>query len=387
MRIKAVKAHPVHVDIPPDRRVESGAGLKLARQMCLIEVRSDDGVYGVGSPSGPYDLGLLKQIVENVVGPHLIGRDPADLPYLWHLLYHGEVSRNLGHRGIGIAALSGIDVALWDLRGRVLGQPLHQMLGGRYHVDGVRAYASSIYWDLEPAQAADEARSWVAKGFTAVKVKIGRNWRRDVANVRAIRDEVGDQVEVLIDANQSLDRVTAMRVLSELEDLGCYWFEEPLSIDDVEGHHMLRQARRSVRIATGENMYTRYSFVDFVRQGAVDVIQADVTRAGGISEVRRIAELAACHGLDWVPHTFNDILTVAANLHLVAASPHPAMFEWDITYNALMTELADLRLELHDGRVHPPAGPGLGVEIDWEFVKSHPWDGQPSIGIGHGMRS
>lgn len=386
MKIEAVRAYPIHVPLPEDARVESGAGLKLARQMCLVELRTDDGAVGIGSPSGPYDPGLLRRMVEDVIGPHLIGQDPGDLPYLWHRLYHGEVSRNLGHRGIGVAALSGVDIALWDLRGRALGVPVYQLLGGRYHVDGVRAYASSIYWDLEPAAAASQAQSWVEHGFTAVKLKIGRDWRRDVRNLQAIRAEVGNEVEVLVDANQALDRHSALRVLAELEELGCYWFEEPLSIDDVVGHRMLREARRGVRIATGENMYTRYAFTEMIRQSAVDVVQADAARAGGISEVGRIADLAACHGLEWVPHTFNDIITVAANLNLVAASPHVAMFEWDITHNALMTQLSDLTLELDGGRVHPPDGPGLGIEIDWEFVQAHPWEGQPQIGTGHGMR-
>jgi D-galactarolactone cycloisomerase len=386
LKIDSVRALPIHVEIPEQHRVESGAGRKLARQMCLIELRTDDGVVGIGSPSGPYDPGLLRRIVEDVIGPHLVGKDPGDLPYLWHHLYHGEVSRNLGHRGIGVAALSGVDLALWDIRGRAAGQPVHQLLGGRYHVDGVRAYASSIYWDLTPQQAAAEARSWVDRGFTAVKLKIGRDWRRDVRNLTAIRNEVGEAVDVLVDANQALDRRTAHQILAELEHLECYWFEEPLNIDDIEGHRMLCDARRSVRIATGENMYTRHAFAEFVRHGALDVLQADAARAGGISEVQRISDLAACNGLEWIPHTFNDIVTVTANLHLVAASPHPAMFEWDITHNALMTELADLRLELVDGRVQPPERPGLGLEIDWDFVQAHPWDGQPSIGVGHGMR-
>ncbi|WP_052664366.1 mandelate racemase/muconate lactonizing enzyme family protein [Nitriliruptor alkaliphilus] len=386
MKIESVRAHLIHTSIPPEKRVESGAGLKLARQMCLIEIRTDDGAVGVGSPSGPYDLAVLKRVVEDVIAPHLVGCDPGDIPFLWHRLYHGEISRNLGHRGVGIAALSGIDIALWDLRGRVTGQPLHQLLGGRYHPDGVRVYASSIYWDLAPQEAASQAESWVERGFTAVKVKIGANWRRDVANLSAIRAAIGTDVDLLVDANQALGRIEATRVLDALEELECYWFEEPISIDDIEGHRHLRAARRTVRIATGENLYTRHAFADLVRADAVDVMQADASRAGGLTEARRISDLASCHGLDWNPHTFNDIITVAANLHLVAASAHPAMFEWDITHNDLMTDLADLPLAIKEGCVQPPDGPGLGFEIDWDFVAAHPWNGQPSIGAGHGMR-
>lgn len=386
MRITEVRAHPLSTPIPEHLRVESGAGLKLNRQMVLIEVRTDDGVVGVGSPSGPYDLLVLKRIVEDVLGPRLVGQDPSDIPNLWHQLFHGEISRNLGHRSVGIAALSGIDIALWDVRGRVLGRPLYELLGGRYHLDGIRAYASSIYWDLTPDQAADAVEERVAQGFGAAKLKVGRAPRRDAANLRAMRERVGSDVDLLVDANQSLDRHGALALLRMLDEVGCYWFEEPLSIDDVEGHRILREQGTPVRIATGENLYTRSSFYDYVRAGAVDVLQADVSRAGGITEVRGIAETAASAHLAWNPHTFNDIVTVAANVHLVAASAHPAMFEWDITHNDLMTQLSDYDVVLEDGRVQPPAGPGLGFEVDWEFVEAHAWKGEPAIGAGHGMK-
>lgn len=386
MKITKVVAHPISTPIPEHLRVESGAGLKLNRQMVLVEISTDEGITGVGSPSGPYDLAVLKRVIEDVIGPHLIGQDPLDIPYLWNRIFHGEVSRNLGHRSVGISALSGIDIALWDLKGRAFGQPIYQLLGGLYHREGVRSYASSIYWDLTPEQAADELEGWVGGGFSAAKLKVGREPLRDAKNLRAMRDRVGDGVEILVDANQSLDRHGALGLLRVLDEVGCYWFEEPLSIDDIEGHRILRSTNTPVRIATGENLYTRNSFDDYIRAGAIDVLQADASRAGGITEVRGIAETAASAHLAWNPHTFNDIITVAANLHLVASQPHVAMFEWDITHNDLMTKLGDYVLKLEDGRVLPPPGPGLGFEIDWDFVAAHEWHGEPAIGAGHGTR-
>jgi D-galactarolactone cycloisomerase len=387
VKITKVQAHPLTTPIPEGKRVESGAGLKFNRQMVLVEIATDEGITGVGSPSGPYDLAVLKRIIEDVIGPHLIGQDPSNIPHLWHRIFHGEVSRNLGHRSVGIAAMSGIDIALWDLKGRAMNQPLFQILGGSYHTDGVRAYASSIYWDLTPDQAADELEAWVEKGFTAAKLKVGRQPKKDAANLRAMRKAIGEDIEILVDANQSMGRHSALALLRVLDEAGCYWFEEPLAIDDIEGHRMLRDAGTPVRIATGENMYTRSSFYDYIREGAIDVLQADASRAGGITEVRAIADTAASAHLEWNPHTFNDIITVAANLHLVAASSHPAMFEWDITHNDLMTRLANYDLKLKDGKVQPPAGSGLGFDIDWEFVKAHPWKGEPAIGPGHAGRS
>ena len=387
MKIQDVRVHPIHTEIPAHKRVESGAGQKLARQMCLIEIESTDGLVGHGSPSGPYDLGVLASLIEGAIKPHLLSADAGDIEQHWDRIYFGEISRNSGNRSVGMAALSGVDMALWDLKGKALGVPLYDLLGGRFHPDGVRAYASSIYWDTTPEKAAEEARTLVDQGFGAVKLKVGRSFEHDAANIAAIRRSVDTDIELLIDANQSLDRIGANRLLAVAEDGGCYWFEEPLSIDDIEGHRQLRERRNSVRIATGENLYGRWAFADYVRREAIDVLQADVSRAGGITEVRKIADLASCHHLTWNPHTFNDVITVAANLHLVTASPQAAMFEWDITHNALMDYLADWTLDVYDGVVRAPDRPGLGLEIDMEFVKAHRWDGQPSIGAGYPARS
>jgi D-galactarolactone cycloisomerase len=386
VKIESVTASPLHTDIPVDLRVESGAGLKLARQMVLVRITTDTGLVGYGSPSGPYDLEVLRRIIEDVIGPLLVGAELSEHTRLWHQVYKGEVTRNLGTRGVGVAALSGIDMALWDLRGKAAGVPLYELLGGLYHADGVRTYASSIYWALTPEQAAQEARDWIDRGFTAVKLKVGREPRRDVERVVAIRSAIGPDNDLLVDGNQALSRSDALAMLPALEDAGVYWFEEPLDIDDVEGHALLREAARSVRIATGENHYTASAFLPFVLADAIDVLQADVSRAGGITEVQTIQALAKAHHLQWNPHTFNDILTVVSNLHLVAASPHPAMFEWDITYNELMTHLTGEPIGVVDGLLRPPTGPGLGVTIDEDFVAAHAWSGERSIGLGAGMR-
>lgn len=386
VKIESVRTYLVHAEIPDELRVESGAGRKFARQMCLIVVETDDGLTGYGSPSGPYDLAILERLVQSIIGPYLIGSDPRDTEYLWHQVFHGEIVRNVGHRSVGVAALSGVDTALWDLKAKSMGVPLYQLLGGRYHLDGVRCYASSIYWDLSPIEAASLARKYVEDGFSAVKLKVGREPKHDALRLQAIRDEVGSDVAILVDANQSLDRYEARAMLALLEDLDVYWFEEPLSMEDIEGHRQLRNARRSVRIATGENLYTRSGVMEYLSAGAVDVIQADASRVGGVSEARKIADIASANHVDWNPHTFSDSLTVLANLHLVAASPHPTMFEWDVTHNDLMTKLTPAFGKPVSGRLHPPEEPGLGAEIDMDFVKSSVWDGQPSIGPGHGMK-
>jgi D-galactarolactone cycloisomerase len=289
--------------------------------------------------------------------------------------------RVLGHRGIGVALLSGIDIALWDLKGKALGAPIYELLGGAFR-DPVPAYASSIYWS-SPEDAARVARGYVDEGFKAVKLKVGLNYYNDVDSLAAIREEVGSEVDIMVDANQTYTPHLALKVGRELERHDVLFFEEPLSIDDVDGHRFLTE-RLGVRIATGENMYTRYGFEPFIKSGAIHVVQADASRTGGISEARKINDLAAAFHLHAAPHTFSDVLTVAASLHLVASSPNAIILELDRTYNPLQTGLVKEPLVVRDGNVELPKGPGLGVEIDWDFVADHPYSGE--LGIGTGAR-
>jgi D-galactarolactone cycloisomerase len=284
-----------------------------------------------------------------------------------------------GPRSVGVALLSAVDIALWDLKGKALGAPVYELLGGAFR-DPVPVYASSIYWG-RPEECARAARDFVDQGFKAVKVKVGLDWRNDVESLHAIREEIGPEVDMMVDANQCYTRHLALQVGRELEKLDVLFFEEPLPIDDVEGHRFLAD-KLDVRIATGENMYTRWDFLPFLTSGGVHVVQADASRCGGISEARKIVELAAAFHLHAAPHTFSDALTVAASLHLVAAAPNAVILEFDKTYNPLQTELVKTPFELHDSVIELPREPGLGVEIDWDFVAEHPYGGEIGIGLG-----
>lgn len=381
-KITGVKTHLVHCPIPEAFRVRSGAGLKLARQAAFVEVTTDEGLDGYGPcsfGSASLDLEAAASLIDHAIAPLLIGEDAGRIQALWEKIYYGAITRVLGPRGIGVALLSGIDIALWDLKGKRYGAPLYELLGGAVH-DPVPAYASSIYWS-PPAEAARAARAFVGEGFRAVKLKVGLDYRNDLDSLAAVREAVGPGVDLMVDANQCYTPHLALTVGRELERQGVLFFEEPLPTDDLDGHAFLAD-RLDVRIATGENMYTRWDFLPFVQRRAVHVLQADASRAGGISEARRIIDLAAAHGLHAAPHTFSDALTVAASLHLVAASPNAVILELDRTYNPLMTELVVDPLRLHDGVVELPSGPGLGVEIDWDFVENHPYGGEHGIGVG-----
>jgi D-galactarolactone cycloisomerase len=381
MKITGVRTHLVHCPIPQEHRVRSGAGYKLARQAAFVEIETDEGMSGYGPcsfGSVSLDLASVAALIEKTYAPALVGQDPGRIEHHWDRIYYGAITRTHGPRGVGVAMLSAIDIALWDLKGKALGVPVYELLGGAVR-DPQPLYVSSVYW-APPEQAAAQARAFVADGFKAFKVKVGFDVANDIESLHAIRDEVGYDVDMLVDANQCYTRHLALQVGRELEKLRVFFYEEPLPTDDVDGHRFLAE-KLDVRIATGENMYTRWDFMPFLSAGAVHVVQADASRCGGISEAAKIADVAGAFHAHFVPHTFSDALTVVANLHVVAARANAPIMEYDRTWNPLQTELVKNPPEVRNSAIELPNGPGLGVEIDWDFVADHPWVDQIGIGL------
>ena len=384
MKITGVKTHIVDTVIPEEHRVRSGAGYKLRRQAAFVELTTDEGIKGYGPcsfGSASLDLGSVATLCDNTFAASLVGEDPHRIEYLWDKIYYGSILRVHGARSVGVAILSAIDIALWDIKGKALGAPIYQLHGGAFH-DPVPCYSSSVYWDT-PDGAVAQAQAFVDMGFKAFKVKVGLDVENDIACLHAIRDAVGYDVDMLVDANQCYTRHLALRVGRELDKLNVPFFEEPLSIDDVDGHAFLAE-RLDVRIATGENMYTRWDFLPFFQKQAIHVVQADASRCGGISEAKRIVDLAGSFHLHAIPHTFSDALTIVANLHVVAASSNAPIIEYDKTYNEIQEKLVTNPPLVHDSMIELPTAPGLGVDIDWDFVADHPFSGE--IGIGAGSR-
>jgi D-galactarolactone cycloisomerase len=381
MVISGVKTHLVHVPIPEEHRVRSGAGYKLARQAAFVEITTDEGISGYGPcsfGSVSLDLRSVAGLIESTYAPAIVGLDPARIEHVWDKVYYGAITRTHGPRGVSVAMLSAIDIALWDIRGKALGQPVYELLGGAVR-DAQPLYVSSVYWS-SPDEAVGQAQAFLDMGFKAFKVKVGLDVRNDIECLHAIRDAVGFDVDMLVDANQCYTRHLALQVGRELEKLRVLFFEEPLPTDDVEGHAFLAD-RLDVRIATGENMYTRWDFMPFLEKRAIHVVQADASRCGGVSELRKIVDIASgfhCHA---IPHTFSDALSMVANLHVVAASTSAPVMEYDRTWNPLQEELVTNPPVVHDSVIDLPTGPGLGVEIDWEFVHDHPWTGEIGIGL------
>lgn len=382
MKITRLTTHLVHCPIPEEHRVRSGAGLKLARQAAFIEIETDEGISGIGPASfgsASVDLFIVQSVVERAIAPMLVGRDPAAIEAIWNDIYYGVVTRVLGHRGMGVAVLSGIDIALWDIKGKAAGMPVYELLGGP-SIDRVRCYGSSIYWS-SPSAAAATARDFLDEGFGAVKLKIGVDVQQDLDSLAAIREEVGPDVDIMVDANQNYSADMAIRVGRELEKYNVLFFEEPIPIDDVAGHKHVADAL-DTRVATGENLYTRWGFLPFITERAADVVQPDASRTGGISEAKRVADLAAAFHSYSAPHTFSDAYSVLANLHVMASTSNTIILELDRTYNPLMTELVGEPIRPADGYLELPTAPGIGLTLNRDFLADHPYNGELGISAG-----
>jgi len=338
------------------------------REICLVRVTAEDGTYGWGEGYGPAQV--VRAGIE-FLAPLVVGRDPLAHELLWQALFRR--SYDYARQGVLTAALSAVDVALWDLRGKRLGQPVSVLLGGRRR-ETVRAYATGMYFrdvpDL-PAALAEEAAGYKAQGFDAVKMKVGLGLEPDEANIRAVRAALGPGVGLMIDANHAFSRREAAALARRVEPLDIGWFEEPLCPDDQDGYRELRAAT-PIPIAAGECEALRAGFLRLFRGHCVDIAQPDICAAGGLTEVKRIMDLAQSFGVPVCPHCWGTGIAVSAALHLLSTweavpgrrDPQEPWLELDRTENPLRDELVQPTIRPEQGRVPVPTAPGLGVDVD-----------------------
>lgn len=346
------------------------------RTCVLVEIETDAGLTGVAEADSMGRPEVVKLIVEADLRPMLVGQDPALIERLYDMMYRRLFPRT--RRGPVMAAMSGVDIALWDLAGKATGRPVYQLLGG--YRDRVRAYASGGFY--QEGKTIDdlvrEMAGYVARGFTAAKMKIGRqphelladahlcrtSLAEDLERVRAVREVLGPDRLLMVDVNRCWDLPTALKMGRRLEQLDVYFLEEPLSPDDVAGSARLAAAL-DLPIAGYETELSPTGFRELIERGAVDVVQPDVIRNGGFTETRRIAAFAAFHHLPVIPHAFSSALSTVANLHLLAAIPNGGLLEYCQYPSPLMTELVlDLPTIDGDGCVPLPSRPGLGVTLN-----------------------
>lgn len=376
MKITNIETIRLRAAVPAEGQVFSRSGVRTHRSTTLVKISTDTGISGFGSCSGNGEL--IEFIVARVLKPLLVGMDPTQVDEIWDTAYIRGGHREFGTRGIGVVAMSGIDIALWDILGKLRGVPLYELLGGKCR-DKVPVYATALYPE-EPSKVARRARKFADEGFHGVKIKVGFDLKQDVEIVRAVRRELGKDFVVMTDANQGYALNVALKASNAFADSGVFWLEEPLFVEDVEGHARLRQDGKTP-IAVGENLHTRYSFENFIMRSAVDYLQPDVARAGGISEIRNIAAMAAAHKAPISFHTWGDAIALAASVHLSAAIKECIVMELDYTYNPLREELLREPLLLRSGCLSVPEGPGLGVEIAPDALQKFAFSGSEELAV------
>ncbi len=364
-KVEAIILRPPNVDMA----IADGS-----QDALLVRIHTDEGVTGIGEVDSQPNV--IKAIIDAPashanaagLGGLLVGENPMEIDRLWEKMFRRSIY--YGRRGAAIHAMSGLDIALWDIKGKALGLPVAQLLGGP-HRSSFRAYASTLMPDT-PAETERVVTDLVEQqGFTAIKLgwgPFGQDADLDVALVASARKAAGDGVDLMFDIGNGWSNADhAIRQVRRFEDHNPYWVEEPFMPDDIEAYAKLADTVETL-IAAGEEDVTRWGFRDLIERGKVDVVQPDVTRAGGISECLRIAELAAMHDKEIVTHSWSTGIIKAASLHFLAAVPRSNLFEYCVQETPLNQELTRERFPLNDGYVSIPAGPGLGIDIDDEVV-------------------
>jgi L-alanine-DL-glutamate epimerase-like enolase superfamily enzyme len=383
VKITAVRASWLRAIIPPERQHVSDFGRNDSFNTCLVEIDTDAGLTGLGEAKvGAGNLGNYAAVVETIrseLAPRLVGRDPRDIARLWEAMYNGGrahyVEREgrtfpiIGRRGVTISAISGVDIALWDLLGKSLDQPLWRLLGGRFR-DKVPAYASGGWAPV--GAIGKQLRQYVERGHRAVKMRVGlqdRSVDDSAARVREVREALGPEVGLMVDAHGTWSVRDAQRFARKVVDCDLAWLEEPVSADNIGGQAEVRAAT-DIPIASGESEQTRFAFRDLIAARAVDVLQPDLAIAGGLTETLRICALAAAHGLTVAPHLWGSAILFASGLHLAVATPCVTLLELTRGDNPLLNDLVQEPFDLRDGFVHASDRPGLGVTLNREFARS-----------------
>ena len=370
MRIADVRTHVLEAPLrEPFHWSFNGTSV---RQACIVEIVAEDGTVGWGECFGP---AALNAAIVRAYGARLVGRDALASEAIWEDLYGAY--RDQGQKGLAVSALSGVDIALWDLKGKHFGVPVHRLMGGPLRTS-VRAYATGTYRveHGDPLEyIVDEVAGYQAQGFHAAKLKIGFDVEEDLALLRAVRRKVGPRFGLMVDANHGYDVVDAIAFGRGAADLGVGWFEEPVIPEDLDAYVEVRRGQ-PIPVAGGECEFTRLGFRNVFAKQAIDILQPDTCAAGGLSECKKIADMASAFGVRYVPHVWGTGIALAASLQLLAVLPHTPLrrtpwepiLEFDRSEHPFRQAVMKSPLEHEGGVVRIPTGPGLGIEIDREAL-------------------
>ncbi|MFA9516110.1 mandelate racemase/muconate lactonizing enzyme family protein [Halopenitus sp. H-Gu1] len=383
MEVRSIEAIPLSYALPDDRGFGGTRGITHSRAVTLLRLETADGAVGWGEASAPPQT--VARAMEEVVAPYLEGRSPHDVETLTSDVYAGDY--HMGRGPIVHSAVSAADIALWDLKGKEIGEPIHRLLGtadddrfidGSDPVENV-PYASTMYiteWGQDPAEPMEEALN---EGFNAAKIKIGRGIDDDVERVKTARETLGEDAHIMVDYNGNYRPKQAARAIEAIEQYDITWAEEPIPPENESGYRELSRTT-NVPLAAGEAHYSRFEFKRLIDDRTVDIVQPNLTHCGGLSEARFIGKLATTENVGIRPHVWNGAVGLAASLHFAAsipayphsgALPEPVLFEFDRSENPLRDELLEDPIEPDDGSVDLPSEPGLGITLDEAAVERY----------------
>ena len=390
MKITSIKSHVLRYEL--DKELGYSQQYYKHRTAHLVEVETDEGITGWGECFGPGNIALAnKYIVEKVIQPLIKGDDPLNKEYIWHKVYN--LLRDSGQKGMPIQALSGIDIALWDILAKKSNLPLYQLLGGKTN-DKIPVYGYGMMLQKKTVDELcelfkNEASQIKEKNFKAMKMKIGMGPKEDLKLVSAVRDTIGSEFKLMVDANHAYNKNDALYVGKGLDEMNIYWFEEPVAPEDYDSYKELKEKLKT-NIAGGEAEFTKYGWNQLLKNNCIDIAQPEVCGLGGITEYLKVSALAQSNFIPIVNHVWGSALSVAVNLHLLTTLPDmpgglfptKSMLEFDTTEkNIFITDLAEEKFSILDqvknknGFASPLENIGIGINPNKDFIKKYEYNG------------
>ena len=390
MKITSIKSHVLRYEL--DKELGYSQQYYKHRTAHLVKVETDEGITGWGECFGPGNIALAnKYIVEKVIQPLIKGDDPLKKEYIWHKVYN--LLRDSGQKGMPIQALSGIDIALWDILAKKSNLPLYQLLGGKTN-DKIPVYGYGMMLQKKTVEELcelfkNEASQIKEKNFKAMKMKIGMGPKEDLKLVSAVRDTIGSEFKLMVDANHAYNKNDALYVGRGLDEMNIYWFEEPVAPEDYESYKELKEKLKT-NIAGGEAEFTKYGWNQLIKNNCIDIAQPEVCGLGGITEYLKVSALAQSNFIPIVNHVWGSALSVAVNLHLLTTLPDmpgglfptKSMLEFDTTEkNIFITDLAEEKFSILDqvknknGFASPLENIGIGINPNKDFIKKYEYNG------------
>jgi len=386
VKITSIKSHVLRYELEDE--LGYSQQYYKHRTAHLVEIETDENITGWGECFGPGNIALAnKFIVEKVIQPLIKGENPTNKEYIWHKVYNSL--RDSGQKGMPIQALSGIDIALWDILSKKANLPLYQLLGGKCN-NQIPVYGYGMMLQEKPVEQLielfqKEAKEIKEKNFKAMKMKIGIGPKNDLKLVKAVREAIGDDYKLMVDANHAYNLSDALKVGKGLDEMNIYWFEEPVAPEDYEGYKELKK-KLNTNIAGGEAEFTKYGWNQLIKNRCVDIAQPEVCGLGGITEYLKISALAQSNFIPIINHVWGTALSIAVNLHLLTAMPDmpgglfpsKPMLEFDTTSkNKFITELTEEKFSILDevknnnGFAKPLEGIGIGINPSKDFIKKY----------------